>query len=79
MLPHVFAFRDRYLKEVGIMIPGKARIIIARIKEDEVGYGITIKPPLTSKIMTPQITTCNKDAIVTEAKTLIELNLMTLQ
>ena len=55
MLPSVLKVRDRYLKEGGVMIPQRARICLAGVRDDVGGYGISLRGAELPKYATPQI------------------------
>jgi hypothetical protein len=65
MLPSVLAVRDRYLKKGGIMIPQRARILIAGVAEDENSYGISLRQSNLPKFVTPNHILVNKQHIIT--------------
>jgi len=65
MLPSVLSVRDRYLKQGGIMIPQRAKILVAGVSEGKNSYGISLSGAEIPKYAIPQIITIAKDRIIT--------------
>ena len=61
------------------MIPAKARILIAGASEDINNYGISIRNQELPKHATPRIISIDKERLITNTATLLELDLMTIQ
>ena len=75
MLPSVLAVRDAHLKKDGIMIPRRAKMMIAGASAGPNKYGIDLSNPDLPEIAEISVMPVGQDRLITQAACLQDLNL----
>jgi hypothetical protein len=75
MLPSVLAVRDTHLKKDGIMIPRRARMMIAGVSADRNSYGIDLSNAGLQEIEDICVMPVGQDRLITQPACLQDLNL----
>ena len=75
MLPSVLAIRDTHLKKDGIMIPRRARMMIAGVSTETIKYGIDLSNTGLQDIAEISVMPIGQDRLITQAACLQDLDL----
>ena len=75
MLPSVLAVRDTHLRKDGIMIPRRAKMMIAGVSTETIKYGIDLSNPGLPEIAEICVMPVGHDRLITQAACLQDLDL----
>jgi hypothetical protein len=75
MLPSVLAVRDTHLKKDGIMIPRRAKMMIAGVSTETIKYGIDLSNTVLPEIAEISVMPIGHDRLITQPACLQDLDL----